>query len=482
MNSIKNMAIKTKEDIMEIIGNSLYEDEKNKRKKTTRIIIILIVILMLMVVGIIVAVIYMQSLQFKTYIDGKNTSLPEDTFIIDNANNKVYVSIKDIAKYLGYEVHNGEYKVLSEDTNKCYVESANETASFYLNSNKINKVAPDTNEDYESYTISEPVKMVKDKLYVLSEGIEKGFNVQFTYDAEKNNVQIFTLSYLVQYYNPQVVKYGFDGISEEFSNQKAILYDMFVVNKTTDKNVRCGVIDPTGKEIIATRYDEIDFKESTQEFFVSTNKKVGILLSNGSIKIGISYDEIKLIDKELGLYLVKNNNKYGVLDEQANYVIHMECDAIGVDTTQYPSNNIENQYILFGNAIPIRQGQKWGLYNKSGQLILPIEYDSIGCTTSNSQKKATNSLLIIPEYEAIIVCKDRVYGIVDSTGKQLVPCLLTTIYSTTTGGVDEYFMEYNEQVYNIKEYFEQNKIATPKTTNNSSNIVNQTNTTNETIQ
>ena len=460
---------------MEIISNNLYNSETNKNKKTVRIIIILIVILILLLGGIITAVIYLKGQQFRTYVDGKIVNTSEDLFIIDNANNKVYVSIKDIASYLGYETHNGEYKVLSEDSNKCYVESANETASFYLNSNKINKVAPETEDDYESYTISEPVRSVNDKLYILSEGIEIGFNVSFTYNSEKNRVEIYTLPYLVSYYNPQIVKYGFNKISDNFNNQKAILSNMFIVSKKTDKDERVGVINSNGEEIIATRYDEIEFNENTQEFFVSSNKKVGILTSNGSVKIKIDYDQIKSIDKNLGFYLVKKDNKYGIVNEQANYIIHMECDEIGVDTTKYTSNNIENQYILFNNAIPVRQGQKWGLYNKDGQIILPIEYDRIGCSETSAQKKTTNSILVIPEYEAIVIGKDKTYGIIDSTGKVLVPCVLNIVYSITTGGIEEYYMEYNNQTYNIKEYFEQNKIAIPKTS--SSNILlNQTNT------
>ena len=462
---------------MDINGNRLYNSEKDKNKNTTKIVIILIVILILMIVGIISAVAYLKNLQFKTYIDGKAVNLSEDIFIIDNANNKVYVSIKDIAPYLGYETHNGEYKILSEDTNKCYVENANETASFYLNSNKINKVIPRTDNDYDSYTISEPVKLVNDKLYILSEGIEKGFNVVLSYNSEKNSIQIYTLPYLVTMYNSQVKKYGFDKISEDFNNQKAILYNMFVVSKKIDKDERIGVINPEGNEIIATRYDEIKFNENTQEFYVNSNKKVGILTNNGEIKIKIDYDEIKSIDKNLGFYLVKKDNKYGIVDEHARYIIHMECDEIGINSTKFTSNNIENQYILFNNAIPVKRGQKWGVYNKEGDIILPIEYDAMGCSETGSQNKVTNSVLIIPEYEAIVIGKDKTYGIIDATGKKLVPNVLKTVYSITSGGVDDYYMEYNNQIYNIKEYFEENKIISQKNTGlNTDSILNQTNT------
>ena len=54
---------------------------------------------------------------------------------------KIYVSIRDIAQYVGYEAHNGEYKIDVEDTNKMYVEAKDgtETTSFFLNSTTISK-------------------------------------------------------------------------------------------------------------------------------------------------------------------------------------------------------------------------------------------------------------------------------------------------------------------------------------------------------
>ena len=77
--------------------------------------------------------------------------------IIDKETKKMYIDIKGIAQYLNYSAHNGEYKIDSEDKNKCWVESKNETASFFLNSNKISKVAPNTNNDYEDFLIEEPI-------------------------------------------------------------------------------------------------------------------------------------------------------------------------------------------------------------------------------------------------------------------------------------------------------------------------------------
>lgn len=51
------------------------------------------------------------------------------------------------------------------------MESKNETASFFLNSNKISKMPPNPNLDYEDYMITDPVVNRNGKLYTSSEGI-----------------------------------------------------------------------------------------------------------------------------------------------------------------------------------------------------------------------------------------------------------------------------------------------------------------------
>ena len=196
---------------MQMISSYGYSNQNNpnsKNKKMSNLIIICIVIVLIVTVALIGAIYYLnlvQQRELKVYIDGVKTSVNADTFIIQN-DGKVYVSIKDIAKLLGYDVHNGEYKINSEELTKCYVENANETASFFLNSNKISKVAPNTQDEYTNFVISEPVKNENNKLYVISDGIKIGCNVRFSYDANTNTIQILTLPYLVTQYDASIVK------------------------------------------------------------------------------------------------------------------------------------------------------------------------------------------------------------------------------------------------------------------------------------
>lgn len=439
---------------MQISGGKLVNNEKNKNN-TSKILLISMVLLVVLIICIIFTILYIQPKETGVYVNGQKISLQEDVIITDENEQKVYVSIKDIAGILGYTAHNGEYKLFSEDTNKCYVESDQETASFFLNSNKILKMPPVQTEDYEEYIIDTPVISKNGKLYTTPEGIKIGFNV--TFDINKNSIQICTLPYLVQYYTTEMKKYGYEELSQEFNNQKAILYNLFVVKGT---NGLYGVVTNTNTDVISSKYKEMKFNESAQEFFVTSMAgKVGIVTSKSETKINLIYDEIKMLDKTNGLYLVKSDSKYGVLNSSGNTVIHLEYSEIGIDTSKFSNNSIENKYLLFENLIPVSKNGKWGFFNIKGQEVLPTEYDSIGYSQGNIEGKIVDNLLIVPSCKAIIMGKksgDKLqYGIYDYNGNEIVPCVLANAYSITNNGVSTYYMEHNGQIINIEEYIEQ---------------------------
>ena len=101
---------------------------------------------------------------------------------------------------------------------------------FSLGSNVIYKTKPnDTN--YESFKIEEPVKIINNQLYISVEGISIACNVKFSYLQQNNQITIQTLPKLVSAYTQSVTdpKFGYTGISEDFSSQKAILQDLVVV-------------------------------------------------------------------------------------------------------------------------------------------------------------------------------------------------------------------------------------------------------------
>ncbi len=447
--------------MFENMNETITNTNNNKGKKLTIIIISLMIIIAIIIIGIIAFMTTIKDDSLKIYIDGQRVSLPQDTIVI---NDKIYVDIKGIASYLGYEAHNGEYKVYSEDTNKCYVNNKNETASFYLNSNKISKVEPVETEDYEDYTIKDVIISRNNKLYCSDEGIRIGFNVTFDYNQAQNQISIYTLPYLVTFYEPKLQEEGYTGISKDFNNQKAILYDMFVVDKKDSKLF--GVINSKGEEIISSKYQSMTFNESLKEFYVkSTTNKVGIVTTSAETKINLYYDDITMLDKEQGLYLVRNNSKYGVLDNEGKTIVHLEYSSIGVKATDFPADTIKNRYLLFENAIPVCQNGKWGAFDIKGNLIIPVEYDVIGYTSNssgNTNQRAVNNLLIVPNYKAIVFGKQfefdknrvKKYALIDYKGKVIVDTVLDSTYSVTSSGENTYYMEHNGQLINIEEYID----------------------------
>ena len=81
--------------------------------------------------------------------------------------------------------------------------------------------------------------------------------------------------------------------------------------------------------------------------------------------------------------------------------IHAKRKALAVvlDKNQYPSVQDGNQYLFYDSIIPVERDEKWGLYNINGEVILPVEYDSIGCiVTSTQTKSANNAVLLINSF------------------------------------------------------------------------------------
>lgn len=453
---------------MQISGGKLnYSNNNEQDKKVSKIILISIMIVFILIIAIICTIIYIQKNVFRIYIDGKSVEMPSNIIIVDEATGKIQVDIMGIAPYLGYDFHKGEFKLYTEDENKCWVENKNETASFFLNSNKIAKVVPNQTKDYEEYTIQDPVISKNGKLYSTPEGIKIGFNVTFDYNKEGKNIQIYTLPYLVKSYDTKLKQLGYkEGMDDNFNNQKAILYNLFVVKE----NNLYGVINSKNEEIISSKYSKMVFNENAREFYVTnTMNKKGIVTEDGTTKINLLYDEINMIDKTNGLYIVKSNGKYGVLGNKGNIVIHLEYDQIGVNVATFPNNNINNKYILFENAIPVYQNKKWGMFDVKGNLILPLEYDAIGYSAGslgNLSGKIVNNLLIVPSHKAIVFGKDFViqegngqkkvkyYGIYDYKGNELIVPALSNAYFVVNAGVNTYYMDYKGTTLNIEEYLE----------------------------
>lgn len=454
---------------MNLMEESFQNREEKKKKNITTIILIAIILLVIIIISIAAYLVYLQNSTLKLALNGQQNEKIKQMLVFEN-DGTIYVPIKEISSYLGYESYNGEYSDKSEEPSKCYVQSENEVANFSLGSNKIYKLDLSKNEsNYEYIYTKKPVKAINGVLYTTTEGLEQAFNVSFQYNQDNNRIYIYTLPYLVESYTSRVLDFGYTEISSEFVNQKTILQDMIVVSK---ENKKYGVIDLQGNSIIEPKYDNITYLPNTGDFLVETNKKVGILSKSKETKVQIIYDSIQLMDSDAGLYVAKKDNKYGVIDIKGNIKIYIENDEIGIDISKFTQNNIKNNYLLADNLIPVRKDKSWGLYDKNGKQVVDFEYDSFGYIAS-SNKDALN-LLVIPNYNVVVACKNKKYTLINSSGNQLFGAVADDIYMTISGGERHYYIAVNDQKMDAEAYLD-SKGITSKDTNDTNQDKNNSN-------
>ena len=435
---------------MNLIEESFQQKEEKKKKRTKGIVLGAIIFIILVIIAISCYLFYVQSTTMRLILDGQSNESLKQIILWKDGN--MYFPIKDVASYLGYSSYNGEYSQRSEEQSKCYVQSENEVANFSLNSKTIYKLdLTTTGNDYETVEVEEAIFAEGGVLYASPEAIQKAFNVSIQYDQNTNRIYIYTLPYLVQSYLPKVLDYGYTEISDVLANQKAILQNMLVVAK--EDNSIYGVIDINGNTILEAKYDDITYLPEIGDFIVEANGKVGILGSKGESKVQIMYDSIQLMDSDVGLYVASNNNKYGVIDLRGNIKIYIENDEVGMDITPFSQNNIKNKYILAGNLIPVKKGELWALYDKNGNQLVDFEYDSFGYIAKTNRDAL--SLLVIPDYEVLVACKDEKYILLNSIGEKLFNApIADDIYMTISGGQIHYYITVNNQTMDAEQYLD----------------------------
>ena len=461
---------------MNLIENSFEKNKIDSSKKIARIILIIIAILIIITIALVCTLVYIQQNTMRLTLNGQSNDKLLELLVFED-NGDIYVPIKEVASYFGYSSYNGDYSNKSEDISKCYVQSDNEVATFSLNSNKIYKLNTNKGTDYDYFYMDKPVKAMNGVLYMTVDGMEKAFNLNFSYNQESKRITINTMTYLNSVYRTRILDYGYTELSNDFTNQKAILDSMLVVSK----NSQYGVINANnGEIIIEPKYDSITYLQHTGDFLVGSDGKVGIISKDRQTKVQLIYDSITLMDIDSNLYLVKQDNKFGIIDVRGNTKLYSEYDEIGSDNTKFSRNVIKSKYLLLDNLIPVRKGNKWGLFDKYGNQVVDFEYDSFGYIASNN-KDALN-LLVIPDYDVIVACQDKRYRLLNSSGQRVFEGLVDGIYMTISSGETHYYMSYSNEVIDAEEWLDSHgvKAKTNTTTNNNTSTNNNTNTTNTT--
>ena len=424
--------------------------------KSSKILLGIIACIIFIIVFIFILMVYVKETSFSIIVDGEEVTTVSKNNLFDTVEGITYINIKEFAKLVGYEYHEGEYKKFTIEEDKCYVQGPIETATFYANDNKVNKLLLNKLEDdYETYTVGDIIKIKNDKMYASIDTISLAFNVSIS-QTEKD-FSIYTLDYLIKLYSNQAVKWGYTEITEQtFENKKALLYGYLIVKK--EDGLYKIIDNENAKEIVPDKYTKIEFSEVAQEFFVTNSLgQVGIINLDGTTKIEPTYESIEIFDKNLGLYLIKKNEKYGLIKSGDVTFIAPEYTNIGFNNADIENLSGKNHKLIFDTLIPVCKEEKWGAFNAEGELIIKIEYDKFGSTLTsvelNDTTKEVEPLLVIERCKGIVVNNGEKYGLIDINGKELVPVAADSIYSIKNVEDENkrYFMIHKNKEFNVIE-------------------------------
>lgn len=442
---------------MNLFEEEILKPKKKKKINISAIIVVLIIILTILCVLAIVGISYLKGTILTVIVDGQSVSGIENMFVMEE-NNKVYIPIKRMAKFLEYEAYNGDFTTLSEDDiTKCHIKSENETISFTLNSNVLEK---QIDEQIQQVKITEPIKQINGELYISSDCTRDAFNFIFYYN--NNRIIIQTLEYLYELSYKRAMNNGYAELEEEnFENLSAVLDGMLIVKSEKGDY---GVISTDGEtEIIETKYDNIQYIRENSEFLVESNDKQGIITRNKKTKLEIIYDDIEKVEsKDNIFYIVSENDLYGVLDENGKRILYSEYDQIGIDIEEYSQNLVANGYILRDNFIPLKSGEEWFLFSIEKGKILDFGYDSFGCPKGKNNLSRTYGVLEIPTYNLIVGCKENKYNLIDSEGKWLFEeFIFDSIYITVKEGKNNYYVSMGEEQKELEAFLQEKGIEKP---------------------
>lgn len=462
--------------------------EQERKQKIIKNIIKIIAILVLIVIVLLVYISTKDAGKLKVLVDGNEQSNLDSQLILKNEKGKIleengdiYISVQKLATMLNYEYYNSEYKKKGEDKTKCQIRTQNEYTSYIANSNKMyktivtkntddkdkNNTSNTTNttntndvqqvnqnnndEEYEYFTIDNNVKYVNDEIYASTQAIMLGFDVSISYDTKKNTIEIYSPDYmetLAKSNRSDTVP----STEYEYINKRLLKYGMSIV-KNSDGNLGVGSYtnqDKLTSFVASCKYSSIKFNEATKTLEVTTsgdNKKCVLRLNtdNQTIEKNMDsqYDDIKEIDNDFKYFLIKDKEKYGVINSDGKIIVYPLFEQIGIDEDLY--TNIESKYIIDNKYIPVKQDGKWGLYSIEGKKLIDPQFQDIGCTVAQSG----DSVAVIPNIKdnidgiVFLYNKEKsLYGIYNAENGSKIAISLGEVFKKSENNEENYYMNY----------------------------------------
>lgn len=212
----------------------------------------------------------------------------------------------------------------------------------------------------------------------------------------------------------------------------------YILTKKTADGVKNGVIDTLGNTIIPFEYDKIH-PYTNDLALVVLNGKMGIVDRNGEVQGEIIYDQITKLDEEK--IQVQIDDRTGFINrngETVEALKHKGFESLdskfihftGAHESRWIVNTVTNDTLYierderFGKQgfVRVIQDGKRGMIDRTGNLVLPTEYNLI--------YQFRNGVLLVQ--------KDGLYGLLDEELKVVEP-LIHRYYRSKRGGGYEFY-------------------------------------------
>ena len=479
---------------------------KEKKKKILLVGIVICIITIIVLAVMIMLYQNEDARTFKLYVNNVQFPNITDGFYITTTENETYVRARDIAYLIGWQYQNGEYGTYTEDTNSGYIQNGYEVSSFVAGSNILKKYIEVTvkntdpngvfqtnseNGTLETFTLAAPVISQNGQIYFPLRCLPEICDATYTY-SDPFRMYIFNQEYLIAVARQNAAAYGYTQISGIYENMRLLPYGRMVVKKGDNY----GVVDLwRGGEYIGFKYTDMIFAQNVKEFFVKTyaagEESIGIINIEGKQVVEPKkYSNIQILSDDLGLYLVEKGGEYGVLNREGEVIVHCEYDNIGIPEDIWETFEFtieDNKYLIFDDTIIVEADKKYGLFDTNGEQTLQAAYLGFGYIAADDKDAVKNAEDVLTieindlklsdgngttrNVRAIIV-KQPVdgatkYGVYDAESKKLIlPCIYDRIYSMTSRGNTEYYIEFRGQTAKFSDQLANNPTIFEKSENN----------------
>ena len=154
---------------------------------------------------------------------------------------------------------------------------------------------------------------------------------------------------------------GIIGVYDTSWDYSGIVYNDGLI--FVGKNKKCGVVDASGKEVIACLYKELNYCEDSHNIIKAKDENGKIMYFNRA-GLSIIPTNGKFESVKEGIVKYSKDNKYGFVSVLGDEIVPCIYD----EAEDY-----------HGGYVIVCKGEKWGIIDKNGKETIPCMYDGISC-------------------------------------------------------------------------------------------------------